>query len=201
MASRVYEIASIEDIGTNWRLTGVVRSDTQFLDGGSKYMRLSANTAIVLQDMLNRGNTVVIPKSLDLSGPELQPWDLQITESQTPLELEKNSAISSARTRMYQRFTTLNVIVLFNYMEGNNILQDAGYNITDKNREENYLEILETGNADLIQQLEDYLEAKDEMSSAKYLWDQYKIFKKGVESAESVETIEILRTQYFSIGN
>jgi hypothetical protein len=201
MASRVYEIASIEDIGTNWKLTGVVRSGTQFLDGGGKYMRLSANTAIVLQDMLSKGNTVVIPKSLDLSGPELQPWDLQIIESKTTLELERHSAIASARTRMYERFTTLNVIVLFNYMEGNNVLQDAGYNITDKNREEKYLAILETGNTDLIQQLEDYLEAKDEMSSAKYLWDQYKIFKKGVESAESAETIEILRTQYFSIGN
>jgi hypothetical protein len=201
MASRVYEIASMEDIGTNWRLTGVVRSGTQFMDSGGKYMRLSATTANVLQNMLGRGYTVVIPKSLDLSGPELQPWDLQITETQSPLELERNSAIASARTRMYERFTTLNVIVLFNYMEGNNILQDAGYNITDKNREEKYLEILETGKTDLIQNLEDYLEAKDEMASAKYLWDQYKIFKRAVESSETEEEIEVLRTQYFSIGN
>ena len=202
MASRVYEVASIEDIGTEWKLTGVVMSDTQFLDAaGGYYMRLSAVTADILQQMLNDGHTVVIPKSMDLNGPELRPDDLQIKETTTGLEREKNSAIASARTRMYQRFTTLNVITLFNYMEGNNILQDEGYNITEANREEKYLEILNQGNAELIQTLEDYLEAKDELSSSRYLWDQYKIFKKGVLQAETSEELDNLRTQYFSIGN
>jgi len=202
MASRVYEVASIEDTGTDWRLTGVVMSDTQFLDtAGGLYMRLSATTADILQQMLEDGHTVVIPKSMDLNGPELQPGDLQITESTTELERVRNSAISSARTRMYQRFTTINVIVLFNYMEGNNILQDAGYNITDSNREDNYLAILNTGNTELIQSLEDYLEAKDQLSAKRFLWAQYKVFKVEVLAAETPEEVETLRTQFFSIGN
>jgi|SaaInlStandDraft_5_1057022.scaffolds.fasta_scaffold00722_21 hypothetical protein len=202
MASRVYEVASIEDIGTEWQLTGVVVSDTQFLDtAGGFYMRLSAVTADILQQMLEDGHTVVIPKSTDLSGPELQPGDLQITESTEGIERVRNSAISSARTRMYQRFTTLNVVVLFNYMEGNNVLQDAGYNITDANREENYLAILNTGNTALIQQLEEYLEAKDQLSAKRFLWEQYKIFKTAVLASETEEEVETLRTQFFSIGS
>ena len=202
MASRVYEVASIEDIGTEWKLTGVVMSDTQSLDtAGGYYMRLSAVTADILQQMLADGHTVVVPKSMDLNGPELRPEDLQIKESTSELEREVNSAIASARTRMYQRFTTLNVITLFNYMEGNNVLQDAGYNITETNREENYLEILNTGNTSLIEQLEEYLEAKDLLSNSRYLWEQYKVFKKGLLQAATIEEVEALRTQYFSIGN
>lgn len=56
--------------------------------------------------------------------------------------------------------TTIDMII---YMESMLTLADRGFIITDDNREEKYLEILETGNEELIDLLENYLVIRDEI--------------------------------------
>lgn len=56
--------------------------------------------------------------------------------------------------------TTIDMIL---YMEAMLALADRGFVITDDNREEKYLEVLETGNEELIDLLENYLIIRDEM--------------------------------------
>lgn len=53
------------------------------------------------------------------------------------------------------------------FIDTNNILNAEGFFITDKNKEEKYLEILETGDEDLIDTLEKFLISKDKLSAVK----------------------------------
>jgi predicted transcriptional regulator len=53
------------------------------------------------------------------------------------------------------------------YIDINNELASKGFFITDENREEKYLEILETGDDKLIDALEEFLILKDELSILK----------------------------------
>ena len=53
------------------------------------------------------------------------------------------------------------------YIDINNELNDRGYFITDSNKEEKYLEILETEDDHLIDLLEEFLILKDQLSALK----------------------------------
>lgn len=201
MTKNIYEVARVEDIGTAWQLTGIVLSDLQYLDAaGSKYINLSHNTAKKLNELLTAGNTVIISKDTDFNGPELQPWDLSIKESLTELQIKKNSILFNARKRLNQELVLLNILSIYNYLEHNNNLINNGYIITEKNREEKYLEILNTGDSALIHSLELYLEAKDELSSRNYIWTQYKNLEKEINLINSIDELAGLENQFFSTG-
>ena len=72
------------------------------------------------------------------------------------------------------------------YMEYNNELASKGYFITDSNREEMYLKILETGDDTLIDILEQYLIMKDKLSFITFARKTFTdIFEKLFETDES----------------
>jgi hypothetical protein len=62
-------------------------------------------------------------------------------------------------------------------------LADAGYIITDKNREEKYLEILETGDESLIDLLEQYLVLKDKIT---FIISQKKTYNNIIEKLRTL---------------
>ena len=65
----------------------------------------------------------------------------------------------------------------------------AGFAITNNNREEKYLEILETGDEDLISKLEDYLNYKDEIERIASLERNFAQVQRSINNADE-EDIE-----------
>lgn len=61
------------------------------------------------------------------------------------------------------------------YVDALLTLADAGYFITDQNREEKYIEIIETEDENLIELLETYLNIKDDIAKIKFNKKQFKI--------------------------
>jgi len=59
------------------------------------------------------------------------------------------------------------LIYYIDFIDTNNILNSRGFFITDDNKEEKYLEILESGDEDLIDTLEKFLLSKDRLSPIK----------------------------------
>jgi chromatin segregation and condensation protein Rec8/ScpA/Scc1 (kleisin family) len=78
---------------------------------------------------------------------------------------------------------------LYGFIILNNDLSNAGYFITNDNREEKYLEILETGDEKLIQKLEDYLNYKDEIEAVAQLERKFATFRTEVRAAATPEEI------------
>ena len=87
------------------------------------------------------------------------------------------------------------------FIELNNELIDLGYAISENNREEKYLEILNTGDAELIGKLEEYLGYKDNLNTQFYEWKRLKEYEKAVNAAETEEDVENLNIQYNSAGS
>ena len=95
-----------------------------------------------------------------------------------PAGSKKEQVVLTMRRYLNSRVDAWTSINMTFYTETLLKLADAGYVITDKNREEKYLEILETGNENLIDLLEEYLNAKDDISpiiSHKKLYNDIKL--------------------------
>lgn len=84
-------------------------------------------------------------------------------------------------------------ITLFNYMKIGFELAGAGFFVTDDNREEQYLAIINTGDEKLIDNLSKYLDAYDDLSAnSKYIT----IYNNAVKLIDSAKTVEELDTVY-----
>ena len=77
----------------------------------------------------------------------------------------------------FERFvgpeSSVNMVI---YVDSLMTLADAGFFITDENREEKYIEIIETGDEKLITLLEEYITVKDDMNNLK--WHKQEMNKK-----------------------
>jgi len=72
-----------------------------------------------------------------------------------------------ARQKLDGVVHTSDLVYYIEFIENNNILNSRGFFITEDNKEEKYLEILETGDEDLIDVLEKFLIAKDKLGVVK----------------------------------
>jgi hypothetical protein len=81
----------------------------------------------------------------------------------------------------------------------NNKLIDAGYIITDINREEKYLEIINTGDSVLISNLETYLEVKDRISIHTHHYNNYITYKDNVNLCSSAIEVDAAYSVYSSL--
>lgn len=68
---------------------------------------------------------------------------------------------SKARGVFGDELLTFKLIDFVTFMQLNNKFASKGIFITDENREEKYIEIIETGEEELINELENYIELKD----------------------------------------
>jgi hypothetical protein len=126
-------------------------------------------------------NTVDGSISVDLSKKELETF-ISIKKQEVYLKLKEN---------LIKLNTGESLIDMIFYIDATMELFNAGYIITDKNREEKYIEIIETGDESLIELLEEYLNTKDEIQKIKWYKTQYnKNLKKLKELDENSEEFE-----------
>jgi chromatin segregation and condensation protein Rec8/ScpA/Scc1 (kleisin family) len=85
---------------------------------------------------------------------------------------------------------------MYGFIILNNDLANAGYFITNENREEKYLEILETGDEKLISKLEDYLNYKDEIETVAHLERRFSSFRTEIRAAASVEEVTAIEERF-----
>jgi hypothetical protein len=99
--------------------------------------------------------------------------------------------------KQYCDFTLLFDFFQFHIL--NNKLIDAGYVITDENREAKYLEVINTGNTILISILEEYLEVKDRIEINNHHYENFQTFKLNVNDAIDTAEIDIAYNNYAAL--
>jgi len=72
-----------------------------------------------------------------------------------------------ARQKLDGIVHTSDLVYYIEFIETNNILNSRGFFITEDNKEEKYLEILEAGDEDLINTLERFLNSRDKLGKVK----------------------------------
>ena len=187
----------IHDEGDTTKITGAtVRSDSFEVDTSKYKETQSIDLFNTVQELVK--DTELHYKS-DHSG-ELMIDDLKQTKIDS-LSIRKMSTIQRGRLLINQRIDVVSLMGFAKFIILNNYMADAGFFITDENREEKYLEIINTNNQTLIAKLEEYLEAKDKISQDLYWYTHFSTFQDSVESASSEEKIAIAFETFNSLFN
>lgn len=120
---------------------------------------LTANKHVYIN---SQNGQVTVSGKGDDKGQQLSPRK-KVIETQIRHDFE----------RLVGPESSVNMVI---YVDSLMTLADAGFFITDKNREEKYIEIIETGDEKLITLLEEYITVKDDMNSLK--WHKQEMNKK-----------------------
>lgn len=194
----VYDLAVCIDKGHFWE---VVNMTTNTLDNPGGYndplLKLSNVAAKIIKDGIESKHIVRIRKPLRTT--ELLPFEVDVIEPDTnDLDYIKQLSAQKIKTIVTPDMTKESGYTLYEFMIKNNELASRGYFIVDSNREEKYIEIIETGDDTLISLLESYLEANDKVQRAFFLKDKVETFIKSVKDCESVEQITELENQFLA---
>ena len=108
----------------------------------------------------------------------------------------KSSALGEARNLLGKRMDFEFTFDFFEMLLANNQLQAEGYVITNENREAKYLEIVNSGDEALLDKLRMYLDTFDRLNVHLAYYSQYKVLKKALEMAASVEDVNDALEEY-----
>lgn len=198
MSTLVYELAVVEDHGSHWAVTNVTKNSLDNLaNRDEKYLKLSYVAYKTISDALMAGKQVTITKSL--MTDEVLPFEVTVldaSETVDPLVAAKNASIIKIRMLVTPELSKIAGLTLYGFIVLNNDLTTRGYFITDTNREEQYLAILETGDEKLVDVLEQYLNYRDEIDRVAQLERRFSAFKKSVMDASTADEVRTLEEQF-----
>lgn len=107
------------------------------------------------------------------------------------------SAISNAEDILLSR-TKMYPYKLFAFSKYNIMLNARGYFITDENRDEKYIEIIDSSDEALIDIFLKYIDAYDFLSMENTIMEIFSDFKDKVKTAESKDEIDKMYLEFFS---
>lgn len=145
------------------------------------------------------GKTILIPKYLE---GDLDKNSIIVSDNMSELEQSKNLAIIKMRdcivnTRLHN--DNMLLIELYKFMLLNNWFIDKGFIITEENRTDKYLEIInystelmnesqEAGD-EVINKLDKYLEILDSITETEKYYNIYLEFKDKINEATTIEEV------------
>ena len=140
MNSNGFELLLVKDCGNFWQVIGITYSNAMPIEPDCNVLRATLFAVEDCKKSLAEGKKITISKSLDYS--EVQPNDLVIEEVDELCRC-KRMAVNEVSARMHQALFTISVIDLMDYLNNYISLLNAGYFITDTNREDKYFEVIE----------------------------------------------------------
>jgi hypothetical protein len=197
MSSIIYELAMVVDCGTHWKVTNVTKNTLDnSVNNDEKLLKLSYVSYKKIEEALLANKTVHINKNM--MANEVLPFEIDVKDvsSENPLRMAKEHNLAKVRMLVTPDLSKIAGLTLYGFMILNNDLINAGYAITNENREEMYLQILETGDEKLISKLEDYLNYKDEIEKVAHLERKFSKFKNEVLSSSTVEDVTEITNKF-----
>lgn len=220
-----FELLLAKDCDQYYSIIGITYSNAMLVEPDCVTLRATLFTIEECKKELSAGKRITVNKHYEY--PEIQPNDL-IIEAVDELERHKLMAINEISSRMHQALFTVSVIDLMDYLANYIELLNAGYYITDSNREDKYFEIIEhsqmceepeplTENSTFEEEqeyidkkqkyttaqknlstLEKYLNSYDKLTHLKTITDFLTTTRKNIENAESIDEINKILTVYKS---
>lgn len=176
-----FELALVESFNKDyWIVKGITTSLIEGLLETQDRVRISYLTYLEIENALKDNKNVYINKNF--TTPEVMPSDLLIRDSEENITELKEFILNKLENIIYPAQAKSLSFDILNFTLKNNILCSKGYFITDDNREEKYIEILESGDKDLFKDLESYLESFDNLKNALYFENKIKQYKSDIEN-------------------
>lgn len=192
---------NINDVDSDTKeITGckILRDEQEILDPAIVIETQDQEFFMQVRDVIIAGGTLTYPVS---AGDPDDMSDLTVQNIDS-LQIAKTKAYSSAAMQISQRFdNTLVVFDFYQLMVMNNIFIDKGYVVTDQNREQIYLDVLNSGNEAYLTILEKYLEIRDRIESINSFYKKFLIFQHHLKLAETIEEVRNIYDTFLSYFN
>ena len=218
-----FELLLAKDNGNFWEVIGITYSNAMLVEPDCSTLRATLFTIEDCKKALSEGKKITISKAQEYS--EVQQSDLVI-ETLDELSRHKQMAINEVSARMHQALFAVNVIDLMDYLNNYIALLNAGYYITDANREDKYFEVIEASqeceepevlkddatfeqeqeyiekkqkydNAQFnLNTLEKYLNSYDKLTQLKHITDFLTETRKKIEEASTIEDVQQIINVY-----
>jgi hypothetical protein len=118
--------------------------------------------------------------------------DENLTDLQVLKVYLKNKALELTKTRLDDSMS----YYFFDFVINNNKLAAAGFIVTEENREDKYLEIVNKNDAALLDTLSLYLEALDKLSIYNKYYSLYKTFLTNLDATTTIDAANTLFTTF-----
>lgn len=149
-----------------------------------------------IQELFLQGKQIKIPKGLSV----ISVADL-IIEENNELEITRNSAEVRIMNFVNKRIGTVYNYHLFTFNLLNNYMITQGIIITEENSNMKYLEILQSENQDLINNLEKFLEVKSKIDEYTTLFNDSQLCLNNIDESQSIDEIEGFINNFISSWN
>lgn len=183
----------IFDKGENWEITDTMIVPDGYNCSNDGVWDISDNKKL-FEFVKARLETFKIEFPKDIDGKLIQE-DLILKQIDS-LDVVKAKKIKEGKELISSR---INVPELFSFVEFimlNNYLLNKGYIITDENKYEKYLEIVESEDEELIKKLEEYLEIKEEIDISMFWQKIHKSFETNITKAITKKEIMSIWKEY-----
>lgn len=197
MSEMIYELATVQDRGAFWKVTNVTKNTLDSLaNREEKTLKLSYMSYKLIQEALMQNKAVHVQKSMRTD--EVLPGEFEVIdlEQSDPLGEARDAAVTKVRMLVTPELSKISGFAMYGFIILNNDLSANGYFITNENREEKYLEMLETGDERLIAKLEDYLNYKDEIESVAQLERKFSAYRAEIKTAATAEEVKQIEEQF-----
>lgn len=185
----IYHIAIFEKVSDE--LNQIINIETSVIRDliGLRNNSVGINnlTAQMVEKMFSDGLQVYYKSNT--KSIELMPYDIFSGADVTDINILRNQKLSEAKYCVSHHQALVTGLMMFDFICINNELLDNGFVITDNNREEKYIEILEKDDESLIEKLEIYLNARDTISRASFLEREYQKFYRDIKQSQTEEEI------------
>jgi len=197
-------LASFQERNGNKYVTGSDKFLSNEYYNPELYIPISYEVYEVMQSFIDsmRLGYVFVAKDTDciIDADELK---IQITESETQevrtenltsskmtVDSYRKAVLLKARDLMFSRFDGSIIFSIYEFTLLNNQLLEQGFIITEENREDKYMEIVNKDNDELLDLLSDYLKARDELKKYNFYYKEYKSLTNDVQKLNEVPEIE-----------
>ena len=179
-------ILIIQDKGDVWEITDTtIQPDDYVVDPEMVYEVDNKALFVFIKNNLKKSQ-IQFPKDLD--GKLIQE-DL-IIRDYDPVTSHRERVLNKAREYISTRLNAVSLFELYEFMVCNLELVEKGFIITNKNRRDKYLEIIDDGDIDTIDLLERLLNSKEKLESVSGWYNQYRAFESDLYKLNNVDDID-----------
>jgi hypothetical protein len=167
----------------------VIFKEQQYISPEKKFVLISPEVGFQIRETIGSGAEVLLTEEQIENSGDLKYEDFEII-SHTDFEVEKRKTLFKLRNRMGYSSAIVSAMDLYGFYICYSTLLSRGYNITDENREEKYLDIINSEDEELLQLLEEFIEMKEKLDVATETYFTIKKYIKDVEETTTIEQLE-----------
>lgn len=180
--------------GEDYEVKNVYPYDIKYVFPQNKYFQISSPTVEAIIEPLRKGLLVKIDAEAVDNDKPIEIGHVKVIELSS-FKTKKAMELARVQLRFNAFVSASSILEHFSYFSSAILLAERGFMITDANREEKYLDIINEGDEYLLKTLEEYLETRDNLAKLSYTYKDVKDYIKKVQATKSNKALDKIKKE------